>query len=168
MAETKNNMAPPAAAAEISPLQMDVSVRLVEPKDNLLGFASVVLNKSIVIDDISIVRSNNGIFVGMPSKPDPTKPSGYKQVARPIGAFRTQLSEVVREAYHAQVEKVQAYALAHGEHSKAPEQGKSSIKKDIADGKKQADRDNAARVGQGSPQARERQPSQEQTTPGNR
>ena len=161
MTETTANNATTKAAVEAMPLNLDVSVRLVEPKNNLLGFASVVLNNSIVIDDISIVRSDKGIYAGMPSKPDPTKPSGYKQTVRPFGEFRTQLHAEVAKAYHAQVDRVKAQAAAHGEYSQTPEPGKSAMQKDIDAGKKQADKENAERGGTGKgPQ------TQEQDTPG--
>jgi DNA-binding cell septation regulator SpoVG len=167
MTETKNTAAP-ETAAEVPPLKLDVTARLIEPKGNLLGFASIVLNDSFVIDDISIVRGKTGIFAGMPSKPDPSKPSGYKQTARALGDFRGQLNGAVAEAYHAQVEKIKAHAMAHGEHAQSAEQGKPSIKKDIAEGKRQAEKNNAARAGEGPSQIKDRQQPQGQTAPGGR
>ena len=149
------------------PLRLDVSVRLVEPKDNLLGFASVMVNNAIVIDDFSIVQGDNGIFAGMPSKPDPTRDSGYKQIVRPMGGFYNQLSKQIEQAYHAQVEKIQAHAKAHVKYAKSRE-GDKSIKKDIAEGKKQAEKENAARAGQGSPQTKGREEKQEPPAPDGR
>lgn len=66
------------------PLKLDVTARLIEPKGNLVGFASLKLNDCFVIDDFKILQSDKGIFVGMPSKPDKTSKSGYRDTARPI------------------------------------------------------------------------------------
>lgn len=132
--------APEQESASVLPMKLDVTARPIEPKGNLVGFASLRINDSFVIDDFKILQSEKGIFVGMPSKPDKTSKTGYRDTARPITKeFRAELTEAVTAAYHAEVEKIQARAAA----IPAPE--KQSIPKQIAEGKKQAAKENAAR-----------------------
>jgi len=121
-------------------LKLDVTVRAIEPKGNLVGFASLKINDSFVIDDFKILQSDKGIFVGMPSKPDKTSKTGYRDTAKPITAeFRKELTGAVVAAYHAEVEKIQARAAA----VTAPE--KKSIPEQLAEGAKQAAKNQAAR-----------------------
>lgn len=61
-----------------APLVMNISVRPIQPQGNLYGFASVNIG-GIKIDDFKIVQNNDGnLFVGMPSKPDQTSKTGYR------------------------------------------------------------------------------------------
>ena len=122
------------------PLKLDVTARPIEPKGNLVGFASLKLGDCFVIDDFKILQSDKGLFVGMPSKPDKNSKTGYRDTARPITKeFRAELTGAVVAAYHAEVEKLQTRAAAVS----APE--KQSIPEQLAEGKKQAAKDNAAR-----------------------
>ncbi|MFD1401399.1 septation protein SpoVG family protein [Robinsoniella peoriensis] len=122
------------------PLKLGVTARLIEPKGNLVGFASLKLNDCFVIDDFKILQNDKGIFVGMPSKPDKTSKTGYRDTARPITKeFRAELTEAVTAAYHAEFEKLQTRAAAIA----SPE--KQSIPKQLAEGAKQAAQENAAR-----------------------
>ena len=50
---------------------IEVTVRPIEPQGKLIGFASVNYG-GVVIDDFKVVDGKNGIFLGAPSKPDPT------------------------------------------------------------------------------------------------
>lgn len=137
---TTNGQAPEQAAAPALPRKLDISVRPIEPKGNLVGFASLKINDSFVIDDFKVLQSDKGLFVGMPSKPDKNSKTGYRDTARPITKeFRTELTEAVAAAYHAEVEKLQVRAAA------IPATEKQSIPKQLAEGAKQAARDNAAR-----------------------
>lgn len=122
------------------PLKLDVSVRPIDPIKNLIGFANVKINDCFVVEDFKILQSDKGLFVGMPSKPDKGSRTGYRDTAKPITKdFRTELTEAVISAYHAEVEKLQARAAAVA----APE--KESIPKQLAEGKKRAAKENAAR-----------------------
>ena len=122
-----------------TPLKLDVTARLIEPKGNLVGFASLKLNDCFVIDDFKILQSDKGIFVGMPSKPDKTSKTGYRDTSRPITKdFRAELTEAVTAAYHAELEKLQTRAAAIA----FPE--KQSIPNQLAEGAKQAAQENAA------------------------
>lgn len=56
---------------------IEVTVRPIEPQGKLIGFASVNYG-GVVIDDFKVVDGKNGIFLGAPSKPDPTSRTGYR------------------------------------------------------------------------------------------
>lgn len=114
------------------PMKLDVSVRLIESKGNLVGFASLKINDSFVIDDFKVLQGNRGLFVGMPSKPDRNSKTGYRDTARPITKeFRAELTGAVTTAYWEAVEKLQARAAA------VPAAEKQSIQKQLASGEKQ-------------------------------
>lgn len=122
------------------PLKLDISVRPIDPIKNLIGFANVKINDCFVVEDFKILQSEKGLFVGMPSKPDRNSKTGYRDTAKPITKeFRAELTEAVISAYHAEVEKLQTRAAAVA----APE--KESIPKQLAEGKKRAAKENAAR-----------------------
>lgn len=136
----------PEQAAPALPTKLDISVRPIEPKGNLLGFASLKINDSFVIDDFKVLQSDKGLFVGMPSKPDRNSKTGYRDTARPITKeFRAELTEAVTTAYHEAVEKLQARAatIPAADGGRQPE--KQSIQKQLSNGEKQAARDNATR-----------------------
>lgn len=118
-----------------APLDFKVSVRPIEPKGNLVAFASVCFADSFVVDDFKVLQSEKGLFVGMPSKPDKTSSTGYRDTAKPITAeFRATLTGAVTAAYHAAIEKLQNRAAA----VEAPAAEKSSIKEQLEAGAKQA------------------------------
>ena len=125
---------------EITTPKLDISARLVEPKGNLLGFASVTFNDSFVVDGFSIVKGKDGIFAGMPSRPDDRAQNGYRETAKPItAAFRKALNEAIGEAYHQQVAKIHEQAKAHA--NTAP---KPKLSQQLAEGKAKAATHNAA------------------------
>lgn len=122
-----------AVLAAASP-SFDVTVRPIEPKGNLVGFASVCFGSSFVVDDFKVLQSEKGLFVGMPSKPDKTSRTGYRDTAKPITAeFRTALTGAVVTAYHAAIEKLRAAAVEAPAAEKPP-----SIKEQLEAGAKQA------------------------------
>lgn len=123
-----------AALAEASP-QFAVTVRPIEPKGNLVAFASVCFGNSFVVDDFKVLQSEKGLFVGMPSKPDKSSNTSYRDTAKPITAeFRTALTGAVVTAYHAAIEKLQNRVAA----VEAPAEEKPSIKEQLEAGAKQA------------------------------
>lgn len=63
---------------EAPPMKLDVSVRAIEPKGNLLGFANVKFNDCFVVEDFKILQTDKGLYVGMPSKPDKSSKTGYR------------------------------------------------------------------------------------------
>jgi stage V sporulation protein G len=138
--KTTTGQAPEQEAAPIPPMKLDVSVRPIEPKGNLVGFASLKINDSFVIDDFKILQGDKGLFVGMPSKPDRNSKTGYRDTARPITKeFRAELTGAVTTAYREAVEKLQSRAAA------VPAAEKQSIQKQLASGEKQAVKGNSAR-----------------------
>ena len=59
---------------EAPPMKLDVSVRAIEPKGNLLGFANVKFNDCFVVEDFKILQTDKGLYVGMPaSRTSPAK-----------------------------------------------------------------------------------------------
>jgi len=127
MATTKNT---DAAAVEALPIKLDVTVWPVEPKKNLIGYASLKINDSFVVDDFKVLQGEKGIFVGMPSKPDGK--GGYRDTAKPITKeFRAQLTEAVTAEYHAAIERLQSRDAV-------------GMKEQMANGAKQAAEHNAA------------------------
>ena len=79
---------------------IEVTVRPIEPQGKLIGFASVNYG-GVVIDDFKVVDGKNGIFLGAPSKPDPTSRTGYRSTVR-INDRATQerLNAAGAQAYH--------------------------------------------------------------------
>ena len=158
MAKQKNTTAPAPekAATENVPLKLDVTARLITPRGSLMGYANVCINNAFVINDFKIFNNDKGLSVGMPSKPDKSNESGYQDIAYPITAdFREQLFGSVIAAYRGEVEKLHVHMKAI-----EPPQ-KQRISQQIAEGKAQAEKENAARAGQAPP-------AREQPVPGNR
>ena len=121
-----------------SPLQLDVTARPIEQKGNLVGFASIKFNDAFVVNDFKVLKGEKGLFVGMPSKPDKSSKTGYRDTALPITAeFRTELIEAVTKAYNAEIKKLQNRAASVTE--------KPRIADQLKNGAKQAAEYNAAR-----------------------
>ena len=132
-----------STGAQAAALKLDVSVRMIEPIKNLVAFASVRLNDCFVVEDFKILNSDKGLFVGMPSKPDKSSQSGYRETVKPVTAdFRKELHGAILDAYALAVEKQQTRANATQE---APAPEKQSIKEQLENGAKQAAKENAAR-----------------------
>ena len=73
----------------------------------------------------------------MPSKPDKTSRTGYRDTAKPVtGDFRRQLQGAVLEAYSAELGRLRAVAAA---------QEQPSIKSQLEAGAKESAKENAAR-----------------------
>ena len=127
------------AVAEALPIKLDVTVWPTEPKKNLVGYASLKINDSFVVEGLKVLEGEKGLFVGMPSKSDGK--GGYRDTAKPITkAFREQLTEAVITEYHAAVEKLQSRAAALPDGEK-----KAGMKSQMENGAKQAAAHNAAR-----------------------
>lgn len=123
---TANTM--PEGTGTIEPIKLDVSVRPITPKNNLLAFASVKIADCFVVDNIKIVAGEKGLFVNMPSAQD--SKGKFHDVAYPITAdFRQQLQTAVLDSYAAAVEKVQDIGAAQREFTEKP-----SIKDQLKDG----------------------------------
>ena len=123
--------------AQAADMKLDVDVRLIEPRGNLMGFANVTVNDCLRIDDFKVLQGEKGLFVGMPSKAQTKDGKTNYETVRPVSKeFRAVLNEAVVEAYHAEVAHLQARAAAVS---------KPSIMEQIAEGAKEAAKENAAR-----------------------
>ena len=91
--------------AQATDMKLDVDVRLIEPRGNLMGFANVTVNDCLRIDDFKVLQGEKGLFVGMPSQPDGK--GGYRDMAYPVTKeFREQLNTAVLQAYEAKLEQM--------------------------------------------------------------
>lgn len=134
MAEHENGGQTPEAA----PLKLDVSVRPIAPMGNLLGFANVKFNDCFVVEDFKIIQTEKGLYVGMPSKPDRSSSTGYRDTAKPITReFRKELHGAILNAYSAEVERLQNVAAA---------QERPSIKSQLEAGAKEVAKTDAAKM----------------------
>lgn len=105
----------------------------------LIGFASVNIG-GIVIDDFKVVNGKNGIFLGEPSKPDPTTRTGYRSTARVTNrALQERLSAAAADGYNMAVEKLIARAEALRP---------KPIREQMANAAKEAAKENATRPAQ--------------------
>ena len=117
-------------------IPIEVTVRPIEPQGKLIGFASVNYG-GVVIDDFKVVDGKNGIFLGAPSKPDPTSRTGYRSTARVMDRhLQERLDAAAAQGYTQAVEKLIARAEAL---RPAP------IKEQMAKAAKEAGKENAAR-----------------------
>lgn len=94
-----------AGGTPAAPIKLDVSVRVIEPVKNLMGFASVKFNDCFVVENLKIVQGSKGLFLGMPSQPDGK--GGYRDMVYPVTKeFREQLNTAVLQAYEAKLEQM--------------------------------------------------------------
>ncbi len=128
------------AVLQEAAIPIEVSVRPIEPQGKLIGFASVNFG-GVVVDDFKVVNGQNGVFLGAPSKPDPTSRMGYRSMVQ-INDRATQerLNAAGAQAYQAAVEKLLARAEAV---RPAP------IREQMDQAGKEAAQKNAARSGKG-------------------
>lgn len=139
--KTTGAQAPEQGVPGGSGLKLDVSARPIDPIKNLVGFATVKFNDCFVVEDFKILQSEKGLYVGMPSKPDKSNRTGYRDTAKPITKeFREELHGAILEAYQQEIEKLQA-RIAAARQSPPPE--KASIKGQLEAGAKQAAKENA-------------------------
>ena len=112
------------------PLKLEVTVRPITPKNNLLAFASVKIADCFVVDNIRIAASEKGLYVNMPSAQDGK--GKFHDVCFPVTAdFRLQLQNAILDSYAAAVEKVQGIGAAQREFTEKP-----SIKDQLKEGAK--------------------------------
>ena len=124
-----------AILREAQPMKLDVSVRVIEPVKNLMGFANVKFNDCFVVENLKIVQGTKGLFVGMPSQPDGK--GGYREMAKPVTKeFREQLNAAVLEAYEAKLEQMVERGSA----------GRTSISDQLKAGKKAAEQAKAEKA----------------------
>ena len=111
--------------------------RMIEREDaTVKAYASVNIG-GIVIDDFKVVNGKNGIFLGEPSKPDPTTRTGYRSTARVTNrALQERLSAAAADGYNMAVEKLIARAEALRP---------KPIREQMANAAKEAAKENATR-----------------------
>ena len=137
MSDTTNT-APDKETAGMN-LKLDASVRLIEPKNNMLAVASVTFDDCFVVKGIKVVAGEKGLFVDMPSTQ--VSNGNYHDVAHPItGPFRERLNAAVMEGYNAALEKNHDIGKAHREYTEKP-----PIADRLAVGKERAAAFNAAK-----------------------
>jgi len=113
---------------------MDITVRPIAPQGNLYGFASVTVG-GIRIDDFKILQNKDGgMFVGMPSKPDKTSTTGYRNTVFVDKEFKDDFNTAVVGKYHEAIEQAQ-------ERTDKPK----SMADQMANAKKEAGKHNATR-----------------------
>ena len=121
---------------EAAPLPIEVSVRPISPQGKLLGFASLNIG-GVVVDDFKVIDGKNGVFLGAPSKADPSTRSGYRSTARVMDrGLQERLDAITIEAYGQAVEALRARAEAV---RPAP------IREQMAEAAKEAGKHNVAR-----------------------
>jgi DNA-binding cell septation regulator SpoVG len=99
-----------------------------------LGIAQIVIPMHFLV---KILQTGKGLYVGMPSKPDKSSKTGYRDTAKPItGEFRKQLHGAILTAYSAEIGRLQAVAAA---------QERPSIKDQLEAGAKEAAKEKTAR-----------------------
>jgi len=119
-----------AAAEAIA--KMDITVRPIEPQGNLYGFASVTVG-GIKIDDFKIVENKDGEkFIGMPSKPDKSSKTGYRNTVF--------IDKDIKDEFTAAV--IGKYTAAIQAHNRADQPER--IADQAAKAQKEADKHNAA------------------------
>lgn len=90
--------------------QLHVTVRPIEQQGNLHGFASVTA-MGITVHDFKIVENKDGeLFVGMPSKPDKSSKTGYRNTAFVEKGYKSAFDDAVIREYYAVREQVKSIA----------------------------------------------------------
>jgi len=122
---------------------LDITVRPIQPLGNLYGFASVTIG-SIKIEDFKIVANKDGaLFVGMPSKPDKSSVTGYRNTVTIDKAFQYDFNAAVIREYRAAVE--QTHSRANNQRTTRDMQPPPRISDQMARATKDAERANATR-----------------------
>jgi stage V sporulation protein G len=86
-------------------IKLDVrAYPIAEPKGKVVAFASVNIADVFAVNNIRVLNSDKGLFVGMPQVKD--SKGEYRDICFPVTAeFRQQLNEAVLGAYAAECEK---------------------------------------------------------------
>ena len=100
-------------------LKIEANVRPIEPRNNLLAFASVKIADCFVVDNIKVVAGEKGLMVDMPSiKGSDGK---YHDIAFPITAgFRKQITGAILEGYAKAVDRVRSISAAQRKYTEKP------------------------------------------------
>ena len=86
-------------------LKIDVSVRPIAPRNNLVGFATVTINDSFAVENIRVCKGEKGLYVNMPSQQDGQ--GNWHDVFKPITAdSRKLLISAILNGYNAAIDKM--------------------------------------------------------------
>jgi DNA-binding cell septation regulator SpoVG len=119
---------------------MEVTARPIEPQGNLYGFASVKIG-GIKIEDFKILADKDKkLFVGMPSKPDKTSNTGYRNTVFVDKDFKDDFNKTVLSAHYDAVGVLMERADKMRSTPDAPER----MADQVAKAKQEADKHNAA------------------------
>lgn len=81
----------------------DIRVRLLNTESRLRAVCSITIDDQIVLHDIRIIESDDGLFFAMPSKK--LKNGSYRDICHPINQkARNELEELIFDAYHKELE----------------------------------------------------------------
>lgn len=81
----------------------EVKINLVRNQNPLKAFASITIDDCFAVHDLRIIRTENKIFVAMPSKriPDRSQAQEYRDIAHPIKKeTRDEIERLVLEKYY--------------------------------------------------------------------
>jgi len=86
--------------------QVDVKTYpILEPKNNVVAFASVTIDNAIAINGLRVIEGSNGLFAQMPQTRD--KSGGFRDVAFPVTKeLRQLLNDAVVNQYAADITSV--------------------------------------------------------------
>jgi len=77
----------------------DIRIRKIDSEGKMKAVLSVTFDNEIVIHDIKIIESANGLFIAMPSRKTPD--GEYKDIAHPINSeVREGLQKAILEKYN--------------------------------------------------------------------
>lgn len=86
-------------------LKIDVSVRPIAPRNNLVGFATVTINDSFAVENIRVCKGEKGLYVNMPSQQDGQ--GNWHDVFKPITAdSRKLLVSAILNGYNDAIDKM--------------------------------------------------------------
>ncbi|MGI9549414.1 MAG: SpoVG family protein [Bdellovibrionales bacterium] len=82
----------------------NVKINLMPHQDPLKAFASITIDDCFVVHDLRVIKTENKLFVAMPSKKIKDEPGGkniHKDIAHPINqTTRQDIEKAVIEEYH--------------------------------------------------------------------
>ena len=117
MSENKGN--PQAEIAENNALKIEVNVRPIAPRNNLLGFATVTFNDSFVVESFRVCSGEKGLYVNMPSMQD--SQGNWHDTFKPITAeARSLIVSAIINGYGAAIEKMRETLDASREAAQKP------------------------------------------------
>lgn len=117
MSKTTEQPRPDAAAN--NDLKIEVSVRPIAPRNNLLGFATVTINDSFVVENFRVCSGEKGLYVNMPSMQD--SQGNWHDTFKPITAdARNLIVSAIINGYGAAIDKMRETLDASREATEKP------------------------------------------------